>query len=168
MNNSNLKMADHHKIKYITTIIQHEAMDAGFVEFPFEVKEFFGKKGKLKVKAVFDGKVLYRGSLFNMGCKCHVLGITKDIRKQLNKTFGDQVQVEIEEDLEVREVIVPVDVSVLLDKNPKAREYYEGLSFTDRKEYMSWIETAKKQDTREKRVLLFIEKTGNGKKLHDK
>ena len=161
-------MVDHHKIKYTAVIIQHEAMDAGFVEFPFDVKEFFGKKGKLKVKAVFDGKVLYRGSLFNMGCKCHVLGITKDIRKQLNKTFGDQVQVEIEKDFEEREVTVPEDVSLLLNKNPKAKGYYEGLSFTDRKEYMNWIETAKKQDTREKRLKLFIEKANNGKKLHDK
>jgi len=161
-------MADPHKINYTAEIVQHEAMDAGFVEFPFDVKEIFGKKGKLKVKAVFDGKVLYRGSLFNMGGKCHVLGMTKDIRKQLNKTFGDQVQVEIEEDLEVREVTVPEEVSLLLDKNPKAKEYYEGLSFTDRKEYICWIETAKKQETREKRLMLFIEKTGNGKKLHDK
>jgi len=153
-------MTENKKVRYTAEIIQHEAMDAGFVEFPFDVKEAFGKKGKLKVKAVFDGKVLYHGSL--------VLGITKDIRKQLNKTFGDQVQVEIEEDLEVREVIVPEDVSLLLDKSRKAKKYYEGLSFTDRKEYMSWIETAKKLDTREKRLMLFIEKIGNGKKFHDK
>lgn len=160
-------MTGSHKIKYTAVIIQHEGMDAGFVEFPFDVQELFGKKGKLKVRAVFDGKVLYRGSLFNMGHKCHVLGMTKDIRKQLNKTFGDQVQVEIEEDLEKRKVAVPEDVALLLDTNRKAKEYYEGLSFTDRKEYMNWIESAKKQEAREKRLMLFIEKTGNGKKLHD-
>jgi len=157
-----------HKIKYSAVILQHESMDAGFVEFPFDVQEVFGKKGRLKVTAVFDGKVLYRGSLVNMGSKCYVLGMTKDIRKQLNKTFRDHVQVEIEEDLEEREVAVPADVALLLNNNPKAKKYYEGLSFTDRKEYMRWIETAKKQETREKRLIIFIERTSQGKKLHDK
>lgn len=160
-------MTTSHKIKYSSVILQHEGMDAGFIEFPFDVQEVFGKKGRIKVRALFDGKVLYRGSLVNMGSKCYVLGMTKDIRKQLNKTFGDQVQVEIEADMEEREVAVPDDVALLLNKNPKAKEYYEGLSLTDRKEYMRWIETAKKQETREKRLTLFIEKASQGKKLHD-
>ncbi|HNW71248.1 MAG TPA: YdeI/OmpD-associated family protein [Bacteroidales bacterium] len=161
-------MAGPHKLKYKAIIIQHEGMDAAFVEFPFDVEEIFGRKGKLKVKALFDGKVLYRGSLFNMGKKSHVIGLTKETRKQIDKTFGDEVLVEIEEDTDKREVVIPEDVMSLFGKNPEAKEFYESLSFTDRKEYMGWIEAAKRMETRNNRLGLFIEKLNNRSKLHDK
>lgn len=161
-------MAGPHKLKYTAIIIQHEDMDAAYVEFPFDAEEIFGRKGKLKVKALFDGKVLYRGSLFHMGKKSHVIGLTKNIRKQIDKTFGDKVLVEIEEDSDVREVVIPEDILSLLGKNPGAKEFYESLSFTDRKEYICWIEAAKRPETRNNRLGLFIEKLNKHSKLHDK
>ncbi|HOY32743.1 MAG TPA: YdeI/OmpD-associated family protein [Bacteroidales bacterium] len=155
-------------IEYTATIVQHKDMDAAYVEFPFDIEGFFGRRGKLKVKAVFDGHVVYRGSLFNMGGQHPVLGLTKAIRQQLNKTFGDQVTVSIEEDKEVREVAVPYDVVDLLKKNQEAELFFEKLSFTDRKEYIFWITSAKKKETRDQRLALFIEKLTQRKKLHDK
>jgi hypothetical protein len=38
-------------------------MNAAFVEFPFSTEEIFGKKGQVKIKAVFDDKVEYREAL---------------------------------------------------------------------------------------------------------
>ncbi len=161
-------MAGPHKLKYKAIIIQHEGMDAAYVEFPFDTEKIFGRKGKLKVKALFDSKVLYRGSLFNMGKKSHVLGLTKEIRKQIDKTFGDEVLVEIEEDTYKREVVIPEDVMSLFGKNPNAKKFYESLSFTDRKEYICWIDAAKRPETRNKRIDSFIEKLNKHSKLHDK
>ncbi len=156
------------KLKYTATIIQHQGMDAAFVEFPFDVEEIFGRKGKLKVKALFDGKVLYRGSLFHMGQAAHVIGLTKDIRKRINKTFGDTVQVEMEEDKEERLVILPDDMACLLADNAEAEACFNSLSFTNRKEYIYWIESAKRPETRNKRLNIFIEKLNSQKKLSDK
>ncbi len=71
-----------------------------FVPIPIDIKEHFGK-GRLKVKATFDG-VEYLGSIVNMGFKrsdgsiCYIIGILKDIRKRIKKDFGDQVFVTIE------------------------------------------------------------------------
>ncbi len=70
-------------------------MDGAYIEIPFDVKKTFGK-GRVPVNATFDG-VFYQGSLVKMGTPCHILGIRKDIRKQINKQCGDSVHVTIEE-----------------------------------------------------------------------
>ncbi len=70
-------------------------LDGAYVEFPWDVRQEFGK-GRVKVHATFDG-VPYDGSLVRMGTPCHILGMLKDIRKQLGKQPGDTVHVTIEE-----------------------------------------------------------------------
>ena len=70
-------------------------IDGAYVEIPFDVKLEFGK-GRVPVNATFDG-VHYQGSLVKMRTPCHILGILKDIRKQIAKQAGDIVHVTIEE-----------------------------------------------------------------------
>ncbi len=70
-------------------------MDGAYVEFPYDVKEEFGK-GRVKVHATFDG-VPYDGSLVRMGTPCHIIGVLKDIRKQIGKQPGDTVHVTLQE-----------------------------------------------------------------------
>jgi len=161
-------MTSNQKVKFTAVIQQNEGMDAAYIEFPFDLQEKFGVKGQVRVKAKFDNTFIYRGSLAKMGFNCHILGITKDIRKKLNKTFGDKINVQIEQDFAIREVIVPEDVSDLLEQNPKAKEFFDSLSFTNRKEYVSWIESAKKEETRKQRIKLLLEKLLNHKKFIDK
>ena len=72
-------------------IIQNEDMDAAYVEVPFDIKALFGK-GRLAVLATFDG-VPYDGQIVKMGTPCFIIGVRKDIRKQIGKTFGDRVHV---------------------------------------------------------------------------
>ena len=145
-------------------IQQHQDMNAAFVNFPFDTVELFGKKGQVKVKVLFDDKVKYRGSLTKMKSDCHLLGLTQEIRKELGKTFGDIINVKLWEDKEERIVIVPDDVQQLLNQNEKAKEFYEKMSYTHKKEYIRWIEEAKKEETRERRKIKMIEMLLEGKK----
>ena len=155
-------------VKFSAKIEQHQGMDAGYILFPYEVVKLYGVKGQVKVKAVFDGKVEYRGSLVKMGFPCHMLGITKEIRQKLGKSPGDSITVEIVKDTETREVIVPGDLSLLLDQHPEGKKFFESLSYTDRKEYIRWIDTAQREETRARRIGMFIEKINNKKKFSDK
>ena len=72
-------------------ILQNEDMDAAYVEVPFDIKALFGK-GRLAVHATFDG-VPYDGQIVKMGTPCFIIGVRKDIRKQIGKSFGDMVHV---------------------------------------------------------------------------
>lgn len=151
-------------ISFEGVIQQHGDMNAAFVEFPFSTEELFGKKGQVKVKVLFDGKVEYRGSLAKMKSNCHMLGLTQEVRKNLGKSFGEVVSVKLWEDKEERMVEIPEDVLMVFEKNKDALELYQKMSYTHRKEYMRWIAEAKKQETRENRKVKMIEMILAGKK----
>lgn len=70
-------------------------LDGAYIEFSYDVRKEFGK-GRVKVIASFDG-VPYEGSLVVMKTPCHIIGIRKDIRQQINKQPGDTVHVTIRE-----------------------------------------------------------------------
>lgn len=65
---------------------------------PYDIKKLFGK-GRLLVNATFDG-VPYRGQVVKMGTPCYIIGVTKAIRKQISKSFGDTVMVTLRERLD--------------------------------------------------------------------
>ena len=83
------------ELRFSAVIIQNGNMDAAYVETPYDIKEIFGK-GRLLVNASFDG-VPYSGQVVKMGTPCYIIGITKQVRKQINKSFGDTVDVVIRE-----------------------------------------------------------------------
>ena len=62
------------------------------VFFPFDVEKEFGTKGRVAVKATFDG-VPYSGSLVKYEHPQHMLGILKAIREQIGKGQGDAIEV---------------------------------------------------------------------------
>jgi len=156
------------KISFTATIIQVEGINAAYVEFPFSVEEVFGTRGMVKVKALFDDKVEYRGIMSNMGTGCHILILTQEVRSKLGKSFRDSVFVELERDMEAREVIVPENVQQVLNEYPEALTFFEKLSYTHRKEYINWITSAKREETRAKRLVSFIEKLHQKKKPDQK
>lgn len=151
-------------IQFKAIIKQNGEMNAAFVEFPFSTEELFGKKGQVKIKATFDDKVEYRGSLAKMKSDCHILGLTQDIRKQLGKTFGDEVSVNLIEDKEERIVEIAEDIQLIFNENQDAKSLFEKMSYTHKKEYIRWIEEAKKPETRENRKTKMIQMILDGKK----
>ncbi|MDQ1160191.1 hypothetical protein QE422_000559 [Chryseobacterium sp. SORGH_AS 447] len=108
-------------------------MNAAFVEFPFSTEELFNKKGQVKIKAIFDEKVEYRGSLAKMKSECHILGLTQEVRKQLGKTFGDEVSVSLLEDQEERTVEIAEDIALVFNENPQAKVLFNNMSYTHKK-----------------------------------
>jgi hypothetical protein len=55
-------------------------------------------------------------------------------------------------DPQTKEVKLPGDLAAALKKNRKASGYFNTLSFTNKKEYIEWIITAKREETRKERV----------------
>lgn len=72
-----------------------------YVRVPFDIRKEFGK-GRVKVLATFNG-IPYRGSIVNMGVKnpdgsvCYIIGVRKDIQKEMNRYPGNTVTVTIQE-----------------------------------------------------------------------
>lgn len=55
-------------------------------------------------------------------------------------------------------VILPDDLAAALKKNKKATAFFDTLSFTNKKEYIEWVVTAKKEETRNERITGTIER----------
>jgi len=67
-------------------------------------------------------------------------------------------------DVDKKTIILRDDIKQILEQNPQALANYEKLSWSNRKEYVLWILTAKQEKTREERLVKMVEKLVAGKK----
>ncbi len=133
-----------------SAVIESAGGGGAFVIVPFDVEAVFGKK-RVPVAATIDG-VPYRGSLMRYGRPEHMLGVLKDIRRQIGKDIGDTVDVVVWEDHGERVADVPPELAEALAKNPEAKARFEKLSYTHQREHAAYIAEAKKEETRQRRV----------------
>ena len=145
-----------------TAVIQNAGGGGAFVEVPFDVEVAFGSK-KPKVKAVIEG-IPYRGTLVRMGTECHLLLILKEIREQIGKTFGDEITITLEADTEPRVVEVHVELQKEVKIEKEAKTLLEKLAYSHQREYVTWIAEAKREETRQARIVKTIEMLKKGKK----
>ena len=143
-------------------VIQNAGGGGAFVDIPLDVEKVFGAK-KPKVRAVIEG-VPYRGILSRMGGDQHILIILKGIREQIGKTFGDEIAITVEPDTEPRLVEVPKDLANEFKKDKEAKAFFDKLSYTHRREYVKWINEAKREETRQNRIVKTIEMLKQGKR----
>jgi hypothetical protein len=139
-----------------------EAGDGGgaYVLFPYDVQTEFATRGKVAVKATFNG-VPYAGSLIKYGQPQHMLGILKAIREQIGKGPGDTIDVELWKDEAPRILEIPAAFRTRM-KQEGVLPFFEELSYTHRKEYCRWITEAKKEETRSARLSKSIEMLKKG------
>ena len=125
-------------------------MGGTFVLFPYDTEKEFGTRGKVPVKATFDG-IAYTGSLTKYGYPQHTLHVPKAIREQAGKVPGDTLDVVLWKDVEERVLEVPAPLAKMMKKEDLLG-FFDSLSYTHRKEYCRWISDAKKEETRAKRL----------------
>lgn len=75
-----------------------------------------------------------------------------------NNEYGEYV------DIANKQVKLPPDVAAALEQEPEAMNWYQSLSYSNRKEYVLWILTAKQEKTRLDRLGKMVEKLKAGKK----
>ena len=145
-----------------TAVIQNAGGGGAFVDIPFDVEKIFGAK-KPRVRATIEN-VPYRGILTRMGGDQHILIILKGIREQIGKSFGDEITITVEPDTEPRVVEIPKELAKEFRKEKDAKAFFDKLSYTHRKEYVTWINEAKKEETRQNRIAKTIEMLKQGKR----
>jgi hypothetical protein len=134
-----------------------EEADRGgaFVRVPGDVVAALGGKGRIAVEATFDG-VAYRGSVVSMG-GAEVISVLKDIRTRLGKQPGDSIAVTLTADTAPRSVEVADDLRAALDQAGLA-DTFTGLGYSHQREYVTWIDEARKPDTRARRIAQTVER----------
>lgn len=86
-----------------------------------------------------------------------LVGLSRAVCEAAGVKAGDTVEVELALDTAPREVDVPAQLAEALKANPAALAAFDALAYTHRKEYARWVEEAKREDTRERRITKAIE-----------
>lgn len=88
-------MTSNRVLKFKAVIRQNGDMDAAYIDVPYDIKAMFGK-GRLLVHATFDGAP-YDGQVVRMQTPGYIIGVTKALRRQIGKSFGDEIEVTLKE-----------------------------------------------------------------------
>jgi hypothetical protein len=136
-------------MKFHTTILQGDKSATG-IQVPDEVVAALGSGKRPAVKVTING-FSYRSTIAVLG-GVYMVGVSAENRAGARVAGGDEVDVDIELDLEPREVSVPSDFAAALDADPKARATFDGLSYSNRSWHVLSITGAKTDETRQRRI----------------
>jgi hypothetical protein len=132
------------------------------IEVPGDVVAALGSGNRPAVTVTVGGHS-YRTTVARMGGR-FLVPLSAENRTAAGVAAGDQVDVDIETDTAPREVAVPGDLAAALARDGAARANFDALSYTHRKEWVRWIEEAKKAETRASRLAKTVESLHAGRR----
>lgn len=134
-----------------------------FLHFPKRVTEFLGTKSMISVSGTMNG-FPFRTSLAPSGKGTHVMTVNKEVQAGAKAKPGDTVAVVLEVDRAPRTVTVPLDLARALDGAAKAKAVWEDLTPRAREEWVAWVTSAKRDETRTRRVGQVVSKLESGQR----
>ena len=132
------------------------------IPVPDEVVAGLGGGNRPAVTITVNGYT-YRTTAVRMGGR-FLVPLSAEHREAAGVAAGDDIAVDIALDTAPREVELPADLEAAMDD--AARTTYDGLSYTHRKEWVRWVEEAKKPETRATRIEKTVAGLREGKKTH--
>lgn len=133
---------------------------ASIPEVPPNKRERFGW---VKVKGTIDGYKIKNYRLLPLNNRKLFLPVKAAIRKKIGKKGGDYINVILYPDTDPTEI--PEELLLCLLNEPEAHKTF--LSYTDgqQKAFVDWINSAKKIETKAKRITITLSKLAKGEKL---
>lgn len=120
------------------------------VEVPANVVEGLGSTKRPLVKVTINSYT-YRSAIAPMG-GTFMLGISDEVRKAAGVAAGDTIDVDVELDTQPREVNVPPELAKALQKDAKAKKFFESLSYSKKYSLAGPIESGKTPETRQRNL----------------
>lgn len=115
-----------------------------------------GVKARVPVKGTING-FPFRSSFFPTGEDTHYMVVNKAMREGAKTTIGESVTMVLEVDTAPRVVALAPDVKKALTKNKKAKAAFDKMAYSHQKEYVGYVEEAKRPETRAKRIEKTVE-----------
>jgi len=142
-----------------TTIIlkfgdQGEKTGWRYIDIPADIAQQLkpGNKQSFRVKGMLDSYPIAGLALMPMGDGNFIMALKADIRKAIHKREGAIVHVKLEIDADYK-IEMPADLIECFDADPEALEFFNDLPRSHRDYFVKWIESAKTDETRVKRIV---------------
>lgn len=119
-----------------------------------------GAKVSFRVKGKLDNQDIERMALLPMGDGSFIMALNATIRKGLKKGKGDLLTVQLELD---KEPLTPdADFMECLQDEPTALATFQALAKGHQNYFSKWIESAKTEPTKAKRIAMAVNALGKG------
>jgi Bacteriocin-protection, YdeI or OmpD-Associated/Domain of unknown function (DUF1905) len=134
-----------------------------FLILPKNASAKLPTRGMTTVEGAINGHP-FRVTLEPNGQKSHWLKVNRKMREAAGADVGDLVTLEIMSAGEAPEPRVPVDLRKALAAAPKARALWSDITPVARRDWIHWITSAKRPETRARRIDNACEMLAAGKR----
>jgi hypothetical protein len=144
------------RIRFSATLLRPVAAAKAFawtfLTLPKQASAKLPSRGMTSVEGTFNG-VAFGATLEPDGRGGHWLKVDRKLREAAGAEAGDVVSLEIAPVAEEPEPRVPADLrKALAAAHPKARAVWADITPVARREWVQWIQSARQQETRLKRI----------------
>lgn len=142
-------------LEFMATIEQSGKTATG-IRVPEEALDELGQGKRPRVVVTFDGGYSFRTTVGPHAGGSYI-PVSAAIRQEAGVSAGDTVSVELMLDTAPRDVQVPDDLAAALAQDDAARSWFNGLTDSQRKAFVTSVTSAKQPQTRQKRVTRAVE-----------
>ena len=145
-----------HMVRFNTTIQKFEQQGEKtgwtYILIPAAIAQKLkpGNKKSFRVKGRLDDYSIGGVALIPMGEGDFIMPINATMRKGIKKRHGAPLQVQLE--IDEKPVLPPPELIECLKDEPKAFEHYNRLPKSHQNYFTRWIESAKTEQTKAKRI----------------
>ena len=153
-------------VQYTATIRRFEKQGEKtgwtYIEIPADIAQQIkpGNKKSFRVKGQLDNYKIAGIALLPMGGGSFIMAINGAMRKRIGKRHGAMLKVQLEEDKKGYQL--NADFVECLHDEPKALATFEAMPKSFQNYYSKWIESAKTEPTKTKRIALAVSSLAKG------
>jgi len=154
-------------VSFITQILKFDSKGEKtgwtYIEVPADIANLLieNNKKSFRVRGFLDQYPVNGLALLPMGEGAFILALNGTIRKGIHKNEGAMLSVQLEVDVDYK-VEVPAELDEYLAEDTSALEYFNSLAKSHRDYFIKWIESAKTEATRQKRIVETAKALSNG------
>ncbi len=143
-------------VQYTTTILKFtgkgEKTGWTYIEIPIDIAEQLkpNNKKSFRVKGKLDNYPIKMVATLPIGDSGFVIAINASMRKGIGKRHGALLHVELEEDTSIYEL--NKDLMECLTDEQEALDFFNSLSKSHQNYFSKWIDGAKTENTKAKRI----------------
>jgi hypothetical protein len=123
-----------------------------YIDIPAAIAEKLkpGNKKTFRVKGKLDAHPIKQVALMPMGSGDFIMALNAEMRRAIKKRTGATIEVQLSEDKD--RIAPPPELLACLADEPAAKEWFERLTYGHRNYFTKWIESAKTEATKTKRI----------------
>lgn len=127
-----------------------------YIEIPADMAQKIkpGNKKSFRVKGKLDNYKISGIALLPMGGGAFIMALNAVMRKGIHKRHGAMLKVQLQEDVNPFEF--NKDFMECLTDEPMAKSFFETLSGSHQRYFSKWIDSAKTEPTKTKRIAMAI------------